>query len=102
MKHLKILAISAFAVLSLGAGTAVYAEEEVEDCRPNCEQPTDPAGGNPGNGKPVGNSPWDGITGNSGNNNPGPRAAPMDGQRSDNPFAQPGGKGNGPSNANKD
>ena len=97
MKHLKILAISAFAVLSLGAATASYAE-----CVDGCEPVDDPAGGNPGNGKPVGNSPWDGITGNSGNNNLGPRAAPMDGQRSDNPFAQPGGQGDGPSDANKD
>lgn len=62
----------------------------------------EPSGGNPGNAKPVGNSPWDGITGNSGNNNPGPGAAPMDGQRTDNPYAQPGGKGDGPSNANQD
>ena len=66
------------------------------------EPPEEPVAGNPGNAKPVGNSPWDGITGNSGNNNPGPGAAPMDGQRSDNPFAQPGGKGDGPSNANQD
>ena len=65
----------------------------------DCEEP---AGGNPGNAKPVGKSPWDGITGNSGNNNPGPSAAPMDGQRTDNPYAQPGGKGDGPSNANQD
>ena len=61
------------------------------------EPPEEPAGGNPGNAKPVGNSPWDGITGNSGNNRPGPDAAPMDGQRSDSPYAQPGGKGDGPS-----
>ena len=74
----------------------VYAVTTEEQCE--CE---DPAGGNPGNGKPVGNSPWDGITGNSGNNNDGPAAAPMDGQRSDTGYAQPGGKGDGPSSANK-
>jgi len=84
-------------------GTASFAEGEDEPpvgCLNECEEPSGP--GNPGNGKPVGNSPWDGITGNSGNNGGGPDAAPMNGQRSDTPYAQPGGKGNGPSNANKD
>ena len=58
-----------------------------------------PTGQNPGNGKPVGNSRFDGITGNSGQNDPNrgsPRATPMDGQRDDR-GPQPGG-GDGPSN----
>lgn len=67
-----------------------------KDCRPE-----KPVGQNPGNGKPVGNSPFDGITGNSGKNdaNKGsPPAGPMDGQRDDQ-GPQPGG-GQGPSDAN--
>lgn len=91
MRKTKITVLSAIAVAMLG--TASFAE--------NFEQPPEEFG-NPGNAKPVGNSPWDGITGNSGNNNPGPVAAPMDGQRPDTPYAQPGDKGNGPSSANQD
>lgn len=97
MRKAKITVLGAIAVAMLG--TVSFAEGVVI-CDDGCDEP--PAFGNPGNGKEVGNSPWDGITGNSGNNGGGPRAAPMDGQRSDTPFAQPGGKGNGPSNANKD
>ena len=93
MGKTKITVLSAFAFAIIG--TASFALNVPCDCE-------EPAGGNPGNAKPVGNSPWDGITGNSGNNNPGPSATPMDGQRRDTPYAQPGGKGNGPSNANKD
>ncbi|SIT77391.1 hypothetical protein SAMN05421665_0560 [Yoonia rosea] len=98
----KITVLSAIAAMALGFGTASYAE-----CVDgSCEDPETPVEtrGNPGNAKPVGNSPWDGITGNSGNNNPGPRAGTMDGQRpdfdDDNPYDQPGGK-TSPSNANK-
>ncbi|SLN76162.1 hypothetical protein ROG8370_03851 [Roseovarius gaetbuli] len=59
--------------------------------------------GNPGNGKPVGGSPWDGITGASGNNdgpngNGSPSANPMNGQREDTEENQPPGAGGpGPS-----
>lgn len=92
MTKTKITVLSAVAVAMLGlAGPAAAC-----DCEP------EPEFGNPGNAKEVGKSPWDGITGNSGNNNPGPKAAPMDGQREDTPFAQPGGKGDGPSSANKE
>ena len=96
MKNFKITVMSAFAFTLVGTASFAIDDNPPPPC--DCEEP---AGGNPGNAKPVGNSPWDGITGNSGNNNPGPRATPMNGQRSDNPYAQPGGKGNGPSNANK-
>lgn len=80
---------------------AVLATAPVYANNTDPEPPEEPAGGNPGNAKPVGNSPWDGITGNSGNNAPGPAAATMNGQRSDTPFSQPGDKGDGPSSANK-
>ena len=90
MKNTKFTVLSAIAVAMLG--TASFADGGT-GCGDTCE----PVAGNPGNAKPVGNSPWDGITGNSGNNNPGPSAAPMNGQRTDTPFAQPGGKGDGPS-----
>ena len=93
--------LSAFTVMSLGLASASFAVDCIDGCPPPPPPPEEPEGSNPGNAKPVGNSPWDGITGNSGNNNPGPGAAPMEGQRSDTPFAQPGGKGVGPSNANK-
>lgn len=96
MGKTKITVLSAFAFAIIG--TASFATDEPPQCTDTCEEP----GGNPGNAKPVGNSPWDGITGNSGNNNPGPSATPMDGQRPDTPYAQPGGKGDGPSNANND
>ncbi|PXW70595.1 hypothetical protein C7964_102489 [Loktanella sp. PT4BL] len=95
MNILKTTMLSTFTVMSLGLASASFAD----GCP--CPPPEEPEGSNPGNAKPVGNSPWDGITGNSGNNNPGPRAAPMEGQRTDNPFAQPGDKGDGPSSANK-
>ncbi|HEV8035851.1 hypothetical protein [Yoonia sp.] len=101
MNVLKAAMFSTFTVISLGLASASFADGCLIDCDPPSPKPEEPEGGNPGNAKPVGNSPWDGITGNSGNNNPGPRAAPMDGQRTDNPFPQPGGKGDGPSNANK-
>ena len=96
MGKTKTTILCAFAFAMIGTASSA-----VDDPPPPCDC-EEPAGSNPGNGKPVGNSPWDGITGNSGNNNPGPNAAPMDGQRSDNPFAQPGGNGLGPSSANRD
>jgi hypothetical protein len=98
MNKTKITVLSAIAVAMFGlAGpAAACTPPDPTGCEPP-PPPEEPAGGNPGNAKPVGNSPWDGITGNSGNNNPGPSAAPMDGQRTDTPFAQPGGKGDGPS-----
>lgn len=52
--------------------------------------------GNPGNGKHVGNSPFDGITGNSGKNNQNkgaPSAGPMSGQEDDTSTNQPAGGG---------
>ena len=101
MKKVKFTVLSAIAVTMIG--TAGFAGEDGDECIPDCEPPADTAG-NPSNGKPVGNSPWDGITGNSANNSGGsgaPIAATMNGQRSDTPYAQPGGKGNGPSSANK-
>ncbi|WP_157058977.1 hypothetical protein [Loktanella sp. 5RATIMAR09] len=101
MNILKTAMLSTFTFLSLGLASASFAEGCVTDCEPPPPPTEEPEGGNPGNAKPVGNSPWDGITGNSGNNNLGPRAAPMDGQRTDTEFPQPGGKGDGPSNANK-
>ena len=97
-----------FSQFVLTAGAALLASATIAAaCPEGCEPPPppppeEPSAGNPGNAKPVGNSPWDGITGNSGNNRPGPDATPMEGQRADNPYAQPGGKGDGPSNANKD
>jgi hypothetical protein len=67
---------------------------------PNPPEPEDPTGQNPGNNKDVGNSPFDGITGNSGNNGDRtPNAGPMEGGEDDE-GEQPGFKGNGPSNAN--
>ena len=54
----KSLLLSAFAIAML-SGPAFAIDPE---------PPQDPVGGNPGNAKPVGNSPWDGITGNSANN----------------------------------
>jgi uncharacterized membrane protein YgcG len=74
---------------------------EPPSCKGSSCNPSQPTGQNPGNGKPVGNSPHDGITGNSGKNDAGrgsPKADPMDGQRDDK-GAQPGG-GQGPSDAN--
>lgn len=100
MQKTKLTALGAVAVLAFSLGTPSFVGACGGDCPP--PPPPEETGGNPGNGKPVGNSPWDGITGNSGNNNPGPRAAPMEGQEPDSPYPQPGGKGNGPSNANKD
>lgn len=93
MKKYKVTALSTVALAMLA--TASFA------IVPDPEPEPEPSAGNPGNAKPVGNSPWDGITGNSGNNNPGPSASPMNGQRADAPYAQPGGKGDGPSNSNK-
>ncbi|PUB12058.1 hypothetical protein [Yoonia sediminilitoris] len=91
MNKTKITALSAIAVAMLGTASFADGEPPV-DCE--CEEP---AGGNPGNAKPVGNSPWDGITGNSGKNRENtPRATPMDGQEDDE-YEQPGGKGVGPS-----
>ncbi len=101
MNILKTTMLSTFTVISLGLASASFADGCPDGCPPPPPPPEEPEGSNPGNAKPVGNSPWDGITGNSGNNDPGPRAAPMDGQRTDNPFPQPGGKGDGPSTANK-
>lgn len=95
MKNTKITVLSAIAVAMLG--TASFAVEEPEEPPVGCLE-CEPSGlGNPGNAKPVGNSPWDGITGNSGKNlNNTPRATPMDGQEEDD-YEQPGGKGIGPS-----
>lgn len=101
MRSIKTTVLSAIAVAMLG--TAGFANDVpcLDDTCPPQEPPSDePEFGNPGNAKPVGNSRWDGITGNSGNNNPGPGAAPMEDQRDD-LGAQPGGKGVGPSTANK-
>lgn len=73
------------------------------ECIVGCD-PVKVLGGNPGNGFAVGNSPWDGITGNSHKNDvngTSPNSKPMDGQRDDQPHPQPGGKGNNASNANK-
>ena len=102
MNKTKITFLSAMSMMALGlAGPAAACGPD--DSYPGCNDDSteEPVGGNPGNAKPVGNSPWDGITGNSANNGGGPKAAPMDGQRPDTPYAQPGGKGDGPSNANK-
>ena len=93
----KITVLSAIAVAMLGLASPVAA------CA--CE-PSPPEAGNPGNGKYVGNSPWDGITGNSGRNGVNaPSAGPMheNDQDDDTSYPQPGGKDEtGPSNANKD
>jgi len=76
------------------------------DCGNDPEDPNEPQTcNNPGNGKPVGNSPHDGITGNSGNNDQNrgsPSAGPMDGERDDTATNQPsgGGANGGGSNAN--
>lgn len=102
----KITVLSVIAVAMLG--TASFADGT--SCFIECEPPDPPRTYNPGNGKEVGNSPWDGITGNSGRNtsegNRGaPPAAPMyvNDQDYDTPYPQPGGKDEtGPSNANKD
>jgi hypothetical protein len=96
MKNTKITVLSAIAVAMLG--TASFAVDEPPiGCLSDCE----PSGlGNPGNGKEVGRSPWDGITGNSGRNGiNAPSAGPINenGQAVDTPFPQPGGKGDGPS-----
>lgn len=75
-----------------------------EVCTVDCEEVEDVCIGNPGNGKCVGKSPWDGITGNSHKNDTvdeSPDADTMDGQRLDTPFLQPGGKGWNASRANK-
>ena len=101
MKITKITVLSAIAVTMLGLAGPAAACSETDPCPPP-PPPEEPVGGNPGNALPVGNSPWDGITGNSANNGGGPNAAPMDGQRPDTPYAQPGDKGDGPSSANKD
>ena len=75
-------------------------EEPEEPEPPEPPEPEDPSGQNPGNNKDVGNSPFDGITGNSGNNGDRtPNAGPMEGGENDE-GEQPGFKGNGPSNAN--
>jgi hypothetical protein len=67
---------------------------------PEPPEPEEPSGQNPGNNKDVGNSPFDGITGNSGNNgDKTPGSGPMEGGEDDE-GEQPGFKGNGPSNAN--
>jgi len=101
MKITKISVLSAIAVAMLG--TASFAVDDGPTCLSDeCE----PAGGNPGNGKPVGNSPWDGITGNSARNDNfagSPRAATMNPQRDDSngDWIQPGNKGTDSSNANK-
>ena len=76
MRKTKITVLSAFAIAIIG--TASLATER----------------GNPGNAKPVGNSPYDGITGNSGNNTynrgtPGSGRAPMEDQQYDK-YWQPG------------
>ncbi|WP_170606177.1 hypothetical protein [Ruegeria arenilitoris] len=97
MGKAKITLLSAFAFAIIG--TASYAVDEPPTCESDCEPPSS-EGGNPGNAKPVGNSPWDGITGNSANNGGGPPASTMDGQRPDTPYDQPGGNGTGPSGAN--
>lgn len=63
-------------------------------CTVDCDEVAQ-VGSNPGNGMPVGKSPWDGITGNSHKNDTNgtsPSAGPMDGQRSDRPYTQPGGR----------
>ena len=77
--------------------------EEPEDPDPEEPEPPtpeEPSGQNPGNNKDVGNSPFDGITGNSGNNGDRtPPGGPMEGGEDD-IGEQPGWKGNGPSNSN--
>ena len=75
-------------------------EEPEEPEPPAPPEPEEPSGQNPGNNKDVGNSPFDGITGNSGNNGDRtPPGGPMEGGEDD-IGEQPGWKGNGPSNAN--
>ena len=75
-------------------------EDPEEPEEPEPPAPEEPSGQNPGNNKDVGNSPFDGITGNSGNNGDRtPPGGPMEGGEDD-IGEQPGWKGNGPSNAN--
>jgi len=98
MRTTKITVLSAIAVTMLG--TASFADDT---STPSC---TKFCGGNPGNGLPEGNSPWDGITGNSARNDNfagSPRAATMNPQRDDSngDWIQPGNKGTDSSNANK-
>jgi hypothetical protein len=78
----------------------VPVEPEPEPEVPVEPEPEAPSGTNPGNKFDVGNSPFDGITGNSGNNGDRtPNAGPMEGGEDD-IGEQPGFKGDGPSNAN--
>ena len=100
MNIAKTTILSAFAIAMIGLAGPAAACTEANPCEPEPPTTEKPELGNPGNGKPVGRSPWDGITGNSARNGADrPGAAPMDYdvQRDDTPFEQPGGKGFGPS-----